>query len=578
MNYQLSYRVYVSAINTKVDQPANLIPSQYVQDIGISHTMATQMTSGVTLGQMAPPECSITLIKSAYNFFADRQYNWRLANVLVLYSIDALNFYPAFAGFLESRQESLTQVTFKACGYLRYVEYYKHLTPLWENKPAATVIPDPPTPYSTSVSGIWGQLYNSQNPTTLSGSTIGTINTVFWLCGGRPYKYKTFLEETNQIPRFYFDCDASIISPRFTWLNREDILQDLTALAIAGGGQLTQSANGVVQFVNALSFTKSKNNFTITDSMFSSLSIDDEAAVTFGKVIATFSPRFLGANKALIDASLSKYLPYGEEYVHDIEFPQPVSRLTNNTYYGSGISFAASGGYFGIDEYITSRDFVKAVDFNGDIASVSLKVPRLYEVWYPKNKWFWDSVAASGYWTVIEDVTKTPGQFMQVFVRNDDVGRGLYLSKLTLYGIPLIAGEQQTIKKDIPIVFSGLVQTGIIPSGFREIRMSENAYVQSKDHAMRMLEIVKYLHKRPRPVHRFTDLVYNPTLALGDIVSVNSTFYQVKGKYKIVEIIVKNTGARMDLACVDVNDLAEREDFFIIGNSYQATDTKLLSF
>jgi len=34
----------------------------------------------------------------------------------------------------------------------------------------------------------------------------------------------------------------------------------------------------------------------------------------------------------------------------------------------------------------------------------------------------------------------------------------------------------------------------------------------------------------------------------------------------------------MDLACVDVNDLAEREDFFIIGNSYQATDTKLLSF
>ena len=64
---------------------------------------------------------------------------------------------------------------------------------------------------------------------------------------------------------------------------------------------------------------------------------------------------------------------------------------------------------------------------------------------------------------------------------------------------------------------------------------------------------------------------------LGDIISVRSNFYQVQGKFKIVEIVVKNTGARMDLACVDVSDLLARDQFFIVGQSYNNSDSKFLS-
>lgn len=575
MNYQLNYRVYISPVGTKVDMPANLVPNKYVQDVSITHSMETQLTSGVTLGRIAPPQATLVLVKQAFNVFINRQYNWRLANVLVMYSVNNLDYYPAFAGFLESRQESATAVSFQASGYLKYLEYYRHLTPLWENKPVATIIPDPPTPYSQAV---WANLNSLQDPTTLSGSLTGTINTILWLSGGRPYKYKQYFEDIQQYPRFYFDCDPSIMTPRFTWLNQEDVTDDITSLCVAGGGQITQSADGVVKFVNALSYTNNVVNLTLTDSMFTDMSVDDEAAVTFGKVIITFSPRYLGANKALVNLSLGKYLPYGEEYEHEVEFSQPVSRLTNNTYYGSGISFAASGGYFGIDEFITSRDFVKAVDYNGETASVSLKVPRVRTVAYPKYKWVWDSITASGTWTLIEDVTKTPGQFMKILVRNDDIGRSLYLSKLVLYGIPLVAGEQQTIKQDIPLTFSGLVTNNIIPSGFKEVRMADNAYVQSKDHAMRLLNVVKYLSKKPRPVHRFSNLVYNPTLKLADVISVNSNFYQVQGNFKIVEISITNTGARMNLACVDVTDLYTRDQFFVIGQPYEVSDRKLLSW
>lgn len=575
MNYQLNYRVYVSPVGTKVDLPANLVPSKYVQDVSITHSMETQLTSGVTLGRISPPEATLTFVKHNFNVFSQRQYNWRLANVLVMYSINNLDYYPAFSGFLESRQESLTTVSFQACGYLKYLEYYRHLTPLWENKPVATAIPDPPLPYA---SGVWATLSTSQDPTTLSGTAVGTINTILWLSGGRPFKYKQHYENINQHPRFYFDCDNSLMTPRFTWLNQENVTEDIAALCVAGGGQITQTADGVVKFVNALSYTATVTNFTLTDSMFSDLTVEDEAATTFGKVITTFSPRYLGANKALVNLSIGKYLPYGEEFEQEVEFPQPVSRLTNNTYYGSGISFAASGGYFGIDEYITSRDFVKAVDYNGDIASVSLKVPRVTSVAYPKYKWVWDSNTSTGTWSLIEDVTKTPGQFMKVLVRNDDIGRSLYLSKLVLYGIPLIAGEQQTIKQDIPLTFSGLISAGIVPSGFREIRVSDNAYVQSKDHAMRLLNVVKYLNKKPRPVHRFSNLVYNPSLKLADVIAINSTFYQVQGNFKIVEISVVNTGSRMNIACVDVTDLYSREQIFVLGQQYEPSDCKLISW
>ena len=575
MNYRLDYRVYIAPVGTKVDMPANLVPNRYVQDISIAHSMETNSTSGVTLGRIAPPEAQITLVKNSFNPVTQRQYNWRLANVLVKYSVNGLDYYPAFAGFIESRMETLTAITVQACGYLKYLEYYRHLTPLWENKPVATIVPDPPLPYSSAT---WGALYNSQDPTTLSGSLIGTINTILWLSGGRPSKYRQYSEDTNQNAKFYFDCDPSIMTPRFTWLNQEDVVEDITSLCVAGGGQITQSADGVVKFINALSYSSDTTNYTLTDSMFTEMTVEDEAAVTFGKIVITFSPRYLGANKAIVNLTLGKYLPYGEEYEHELEFSQPVSRLTNNTYYGSGISFAASGGYFGIDEFITSRDFVKAVDYNGDTASVSLKVPRVRSVAYPKYTWSWNSVTSSGTWNVIEDVTKTPGQFMKIVVRNDDIGRSLYLSKLVLYGIPLVAGEQQTIKRDIPLMFSGLVNAGIVPSGFSEMRMAENSYVQSKDHAMRLLNVASYLRKKPRPVHRFSNLVYNPLLKLGDVITINSNFYQVQGKFKVVEISVINTGARMNIACVDVTDLYTRDEFFIIGQSYQSSDCRLLSW
>ena len=584
MNYLLSYRVYIAPLGESLDVASTapsypfppsqyLLPSKVVQDVTISHSTSIDYGAGITLGVTSPPTAMLLLIKNNLTQVTSRTYNWRMATVKIYYSIDSVNFYSAFNGFLETRGEELNGISYKACGFVRYLDYYKHYTPLWRNKAAATYVPDPPQPWSTAVSGQWGELYRSQDPTTLSGSYTGTVNSIFWLMGGRPYKYKEQAVRSAESVRFWYDCDHAPIVPNFTWLNQENVFDDLVSLSTATGGQITQTPEGVVEYINPHSFASAPKNITITDSMFRSLSVDEESINTYGKVVITFSARYLGANKAVLDDPVGKYLVYNEEYSHDVEFPQPVDRLTNNTYYGSGISFGASGGYFGIDEFIDSRDFVRAVDYTGETATVQLKIPRLTTLYFPKKRY----TTASG-WVTQQDVTKTPGQFMTLVIKNNDPARALYLAHITLFGIPVAAGEPQTIKVNIPLQFSGLVNAGIVPSGFREVRINENPYIQSKDQAMRLADVIKYLHKRPRPVIRVTDLIYNPALLLNDVITLSSLAYNLQGSYKIVDVTVKKTGAFMDIGLVDVSDIKQRNEFFIVGDAYESTDTKYLSW
>lgn len=580
MNYVLAYRVYIAPISVAL---SSLKTSPYrvadaaVSSVDVAQSTSLDFTAGISLGVTNPPETTLTLIKNGRTAVVSRTYDWRMANVAIQFSTNGIDFYDAFAGFIDTRTESLNTVSFRCCGYLRYLDYYRHATPVWRDKPAATSIADLPA-WSTTTSGLWRKTYNDQNPATLSGAFTGTINTVFWLMGGRPYKYRDEVIRAGDTARFYFDCDPAPIVPHFTWLNQENISDDFALLATAAGGQITQLNNGVLKFINPHSFSSTPKSITITDSMFRSLTVDEQSATTFGKVIVTFSPRYLGANKAVLDSPIGVYLPYNEQYEHEVEFTQPVDRLTNNTYFGSGITYGQTGGYFGIDQFIDSRDFVKAVDYNGETATVKLRIPSLSEIYYPRSRYKWITNESKSYWYYEHDVRKTAAQYMKVIVKSVDEARSLYLSKITLYGVPVVAGEPQTIKKDIPLDFSGLVGAGIVPSGFREVAVKDNPYVQSKEHATRLLDVVKYLHKRPRPVVRLTDLVYNSNLEIGDVINLNSVFYGIVGKYKIVDLAVKNSGALMDVGCVDISDIKTRDEMFITGQDYAASGIRYLSW
>jgi hypothetical protein len=581
MNYLLSYKLYIAPVGEVLEHPSRLVGSNLVMGVDINHDAAMDLTSGIALGMSGYPSATVTLKKTSFNSFSLRTFNWRLANIIVYYSLDGVNYSPSFAGFIETRSEQLNEVSFTCYGYLKLLEYYRHYTPLWKNKPVATPIPEIPLaakPWSTSVSGIWGQYIQNQDPTTLSGFYTGTINTLFWLMGGRPYQYKDHFVNTGQNARFWYDADPCPIVPKFTWMNLEEVSQDVSLLAGAAGAQITQTTDGVVRVLSPHSFSSAPKNITITDSMFTTIDIEEESAVTFGKAIVTFTPRFLGANKAVLDDPIGVYLAYNEEYEHEIELPQPVDRLTNNTYYGSGVTYGISGGLFGIGEYISSFDFVRAVDYNGDTSAVLLKVPKLTNLYYARDKFNWNTQTNTGYWSKVQDYAKTPGQFMKLVVKNNNSAKSLYLAKISLFGVPVESGEPQTVKKDIDLDFTGLVTSGIVPSGFREVALKDNPYVQSKDHAMRLLDVIRYLYKKPRPVIRIVDMVYNPNIQVGDIITIRSTFYNLDGQFKVTGISIKDTGSKLDINCIDVSDIKTKNQFFIIGSGYVGNTEKYLSW
>lgn len=579
MNYVLSYKVYICPIDEDIESSANIVPKQYVIDVSIQHSSNLDFTEGITLGRTTPPEATIRLKKLGQLAASQRMYKWRLAHVKVEYTLDNNVYSTAFCGIITGRTEEMNAISFRCQGYLTLLEYYKNYTPLWVNKPAASYIPDSTESIvNQSNLSYWQNLVKEQNPTIEEGMDIGVINTIFWIIGGRPYKYKKYFKYINHVPRFYFDCDHSPIYPKFTWLNQENISEDFASLASAAGGQITQTTDGVVRFINPHSFAPTPKNITITDSMFASLTIEEESAVTFNKVIMTFSPRYLGANQVVLEDPIGKYLPYNEEFRHEIEFPQPVDRLTNKTFFGSGVAFGASGGYFGIDEYINSRDFVTAVDYTGETASVNLKIPRLTNIYYPRYRFTWNTNNNTATWSIQNDTRKTPGQYMELLVKATDQTRPLYLAKITLYGTPVLTGEPQTLKRDIDLDFTGLVEAGIVPSGLREVEVKDNPYVQTKDHAQRLMDVIRYLHKRPRPAVNISDMVYNASIQLGDVITLNSVFYSLQGLYKVTSLTIKNTGALMDLTLVDVSDIKIKNDFFIVGSGYNSNDIRFLSW
>ncbi len=567
MKYLLGYQVYLAPLGQDVEKAEWLLPAKAIAAVDTEQGVEIDLTAGISLGRTAFPVASVTLVKSVVPATAPT-YNWRFASVKIYASVDQITYSPVFSGFIEARSEDLTTVTFRCSGFIKYLEYYRQVTPLWKDHPVATRIPDPEYPVTSG----WVGYVESQNPQTLSGFYTGTLNKIFWTLGGRPYKYKPYFELTQYVPRFYYDCDDAPIVPRFTWLNQEDIAEDAAMLAAAAGGQITQDTNGVVQFLNPHSFSKEFSGLTLTDRHFSQITVAEESATTFGKVVATFTPRYLGANRSVFEGPIGVYLPYNQEYTHEIELQQPVERLTNPTYYASGLSYGASGVYFGIDEYINTRDFITAVDYTGETASTNLKVPRISDLYYPRYVYSGQS------WTVEQDPTRVPAQYLNVKVFNNDPARALYLAQITLFGVAVEASEQITVKRDIPIQFSGLVQAGVIPSGFREVTISENPYIQSREQVNRMLDVVTYLHKRPRPQHTLVNVVYNPSLKLGATIRIISSYYGIDGYFKIVRLASRGVGALVDLTCVDVSDILPRSEFFIIGSGYADSDVRSLSW
>ncbi len=115
-------------------------------------------------------------------------------------------------------------------------------------------------------------------------------------------------------------------------------------------------------------------------------------------------------------------------------------------------------------------------------------------------------------------------------------------------------------------------------SGYKELRLSDNPYIQSESQAVRLINIAKYLMEVPRLSLTISEIPYTAKLNLGETVLVNSSFYSISGEFKITSLSFSPTLSTVQVNLLSLSGLFSSSEAFQIGNSYQDINSRVLTF
>ncbi len=544
-----------------------VILPKYIREVNGNFSFDFQQNTEIWTGVTPPPSTEITFIKpkqtdnaDLYNFLS-RTANWRMTKLELFYTEDGTeNYRKVFDGLIYVRAEADTTVTFTARGYLDLLNITLVETPLMRNRRVSTAIPT-----GTTDEDKYTKL-KAQNPTILEGSSVGVINALLWLIGGRPYKYKSlydsqYSEVAGEYPKFYYDCESSVINPEWLWFNYENLFGDLTLLCKASGGILNQDLDGVVRYKNIFGTKQDWNGLEINDSNFTKLDINEYGTEPYSKIITTFTPRYVTGSQQVFSTVINEYLNYEETVERQIQFEKPVYKLVNKTISGQ-LTDTIVGSNF---KYV--KDKMNVVDSFGTKQIVGARIKPHNTLYITK----YESADKVGNFTKVRDTAVVPSQSTTLYIKNtQNQASTVYVGEVSLYGRALESGTQETYM--LP-----LNQYPTI-SGYKELRLSDNPYIQSESQAVRLINIAKYLMEVPRLSLTISEIPYTAKLNLGETVLVNSSFYSISGEFKITSLSFSPTLSTVQVNLLSLSGLFSSSEAFQIGNSYQDINSRVLTF
>jgi len=562
------YKVNTYAVITKNDGVTQIVVSPSFLStvegaISIQYQKDTELMTGIS----EPNTAVITLIKPKVNeqenlrLFLNEISLWRMCKLELFQSITGGDTYTkVFDGLLFERTTSLNTVTYAARGYLDLLNITLIETPLLRNRRVATYIPT-----GTTDANKFTKL-KEQDPTILEGSSVGIINAILWLAGGRPYKYKSLFDTqysgvAGQRPKFYYDCEASVINPEWVWFNYENLYSDLTLLCKASGGMLSQDLDGTIQYRNIFGTKQDWNGFVIDDSKFSKLDTNQLGTEPYSKIVTTYTPRYLSGSQEVFSAVINEYLNYDETVERQIQFNKPVYKLVNKTISGQ-ITDTIVGSDF---KYV--KDKINVVDSFGTKQIISARLEPHNTLYITK----YQSTDTVGTFTKVKDTAVIPSQSTTLYIKNtQNQASTVYVGEVSLFGRALESATQETYM--LP-----LNQYPAI-SGYKELRLNDNPYIQSESQAVRLVNVAKYLMEIPRPALSISEIPYTSALNLGDTVLVNSAFYGISGEFKITSVAFNSNLTTVQLSLLSMSGLFSSSETFQVGNSYQNADSRVLTF
>lgn len=549
---------------TRNDNTSFIIRPRDILDIDNNLTAEFNEQTEVLVGIAPPSTARFILTKnptdSELATFMGRSYAWRMTKAEFFYSdVGGSIFYKTGEGLLFVREETTNTVSFVVRGYLDLLNITRLETPLFRNRKTATYIPDGTTDIDKFTK------LQAQNPFISTGQNVGVINALLWYTGGRPNKYKSLYTSqysgvAGEYPKFYFDCDVSVVDPEWIWFNYENLYTDIGELCKASGGLLRQDTDGVVRFENIYNFNKTPSSIRLTDSSFSSLDMGETGTEPYSRIIATYTPRFLSGPQVVFSEVFGDNLPADSTLSRRIDFDKPVQKILNTTISGEILDTIVS------TEFKQVKETVNATDLFGTRRTVDLRVLPHTTFYIPKYK-----ATSPGNFTQVQDTSITSSQSTTIEIRNNLVDFStLYIGEVKLYGKSLEASKQQRYIKT-------LTQTATI-SGFKELSIPDNPYVQSTSQMRRIVNITEYLMKNPRTNISVADVPFVSGLTLGTVVEVDSNFNNISGFFKVTDVEYASDLSRVNLSLLSVSGLYLQNSFFIVGQTYSGSDTKILSF
>jgi hypothetical protein len=539
-----------------------VVTPRYISEILLPLTTQFEMATEQMTGVAETTNIGITLLKPAAGQFTELENflkesaPWRMTLVEIFYTNDGVagNLKLAGTGLIFTRTEDRTKVAFVMRGFLDLFNINLVETPLFRGRKVAT-----PIPSTVSVANL-----KAQDPTIKEGSSAGLINTLLWLIGGRPYKYKSLYTSQDayvagQYPKFFFDCQASVINPEWAWFNYENLTEDIKQLCKASGGLLSQDLDGVIRYKNVFGSKKTWNGLTITDSLATKFTQSERGSEPYSKVIITYTPRYLAGSQEIYSTVLNEYLNRGESVERQLDFTRPVYKMVNKTISGQ-LTDTIVGSNF---KFV--KDTINAVDIFGTKQTMSVKLSPHNILYIPK----YVASGTLGNFTVEKDTAVISSQTTTLTVSNTLNPSTIFVGEVSLYGRTLEAGSQETFIRK-------LNQFPTI-SGFKELRLPDNPYVQSESQAVRLVDTAKYLLENPRVQITADNVPFVSGIALGETVKIYSQLYTLSGEYQITGISFSNSIQKASITLLSLSGIYGEDEIFIIGQNYSLADQRKLS-
>ena len=555
--------LYSLKIYNNANTSFTVISPRYISKIDLANTSEFEKAVEQMTGLAEPTAFKITLFKpnpGEFTFlenFLKITSDWRMTRVDLYYTNDGIadNLKVISSGLIFVRSEDRITVDFTIRGYLDLLAITLIETPLFRGRKIATRIP-----VNCTVANL-----KKQNPTIREGSSVGVINTILWLLGGRPYYYKQLYDTQDsyvagEYPKFYYDCQASVINPEWVWFSYENLKEDLKQLCKASGGLLSQDLDGIVRFKNMFGIKQIWNGLTITDSMFAKLSLNELGTEPYSKIITTYTPRYLSNAQEVYKTVINEYLNDNEQVSRQIDFSKPVYKLVNKTISGQLTDTIVGSNY----KFV--KDLMNVVDVFGTKQIIGAKLSPHNTLYIPK----YVASGAAGNFNIEQDKAVISSQTTTLTLKNTvATGKTVFVGEVSLFGRALEAGSQETYIKQ-------LNQYPTI-SGYKELRLSDNPYIQSEAQAVRLIDTAYYLLKTPRVEITVENMPYVSGVALGQTVKLYSNLYSLSGEYQITNISFNNNARLATTTLLSLSGIYGEDELFVVGQSYSDTDERRLS-